>query len=347
MLNIQSIQRSSWNRLLAMRSRLPHALLLSGVDGTGKLALAEAFAASLLCESPLGDGRHCGACEACRWHSQGNHPDFRYLRPSVLAPDEEEVPDRKLSKEILVDQVRALEDFLRVGGHRRGLRVVLVYPADAMNRNTANAMLKTLEEPGDSLIYILLTSRADELLPTIRSRCQRVEVPRPETPAALEWLASAGVKDPLRWLALAGGAPLAAKSLADGDAGALLAVWLPSLRAGDSIDALGGAMQAETLIGKDKRVVAGPRTLVDWMQRWIHDLLLVGTVPTPRYFPLEAETLQKLQLRVSRTKALSFGRSLAELKALSEHSLNTRLFLFEMLSQYRLIFGSEGGRHGR
>lgn len=330
-----------------MRSRLPHALLLSGVDGIGKLALAEAFAASLLCESPLDDGRHCGVCEACRWHSQGNHPDFRYLRPSVLAPEEEEVPERKLSKEIVVDQVRALEDFLRVGGHRRGARVVLVYPAEAMNRNTANAMLKTLEEPGESLLYILLTSRPDELLPTIRSRCQRVEVPRPETRASLEWLASAGVKDPLRWLALAGGAPLAAKSLADGDAGALLAAWLPSLRAGDSTDALAGAMQAETLIGKDKRSVAGPRTLVDWMQRWVHDLLLVGSGLAPRYFPLEAEALRTLQPRVSRASALRFGRNLAELKALSEHTLNTRLFLFEILSQYRFIFGIEGGRHGR
>ena len=106
---------------------------------------------------------------------------------------------------ITIDQVRALDDFLHVGTHRHGARVILINPAEAMNRSTANSLLKSLEEPIASTLFILVTSESDRLLPTIRSRCQSLLVPQPTQSRAEQWLRLAGVNEAARWLALAGG----------------------------------------------------------------------------------------------------------------------------------------------
>ena len=78
--------------LAKSRSRLPHALLVHGREGMGQLELASAFAQALLCERPLPDGGSCGACPACVWFGQGNHPDFRLIQPESMAEDEEAEP---------------------------------------------------------------------------------------------------------------------------------------------------------------------------------------------------------------------------------------------------------------
>ncbi|HMV01241.1 MAG TPA: DNA polymerase III subunit delta', partial [Rhodocyclaceae bacterium] len=147
---------------MARRTRLPHALLLAGPRGLGKFALAQAFASGLLCEQPGMDGRSCGTCIACGWMAQGNHPDFRLLQPEALAAGDEGADEgkgdkKKASQQITIDQVRELDDFLNVGTHRSGLRVILVHPAEAMNRSTANALLKSLEEPGAGTVFLLVS----------------------------------------------------------------------------------------------------------------------------------------------------------------------------------------------
>jgi DNA polymerase-3 subunit delta' len=114
------------------------------------------------------------------------------------------------SQQITIDQVRALDDFLHVGTHRHGARLVLLNPAEAMNRATANALLKSLEEPIASTLFILVSSEPNRLLPTIRSRCQAVPVRRPAPAVADKWLHDAGVRDAERlagtgrWFAAAG-----------------------------------------------------------------------------------------------------------------------------------------------
>ncbi|HXE38145.1 MAG TPA: DNA polymerase III subunit delta', partial [Azonexus sp.] len=113
--------------LQARRKQLPHALLLVGQKGLGKLQLARQFAASLLCEQPQASGLACGKCLACNWYAQGNHPDFRILQPEALGEEvEAEDGKKKPSQQITIDQVRGLDDFLNVGTHRGGLRIVLV-----------------------------------------------------------------------------------------------------------------------------------------------------------------------------------------------------------------------------
>ena len=146
-----------WNEphLESMRKRmqrLPHALLIHGVRGVGKLALAERIAQLLLCEE---EKKPCGSCPGCRWFLAGTHPDFSRIEPEALAkeppPAEEgaaEAPAKraKPSIEIKVDQIRGLEDFLNIGSHRGKLRVALVHPAEDMNEVSANALLKGLDK---------------------------------------------------------------------------------------------------------------------------------------------------------------------------------------------------------
>jgi DNA polymerase III subunit delta' len=210
-----------WNEplfesLKARTERFPHALLIHGARGTGKLALAERLAQLLLCEAPA--GKPCGACEGCRWFLAGSHPDFRRVEPEALArepavePEEGDAPAKKgkPSTEIKVEQVRELAGFLNLRSHRGRMRVAIVHPAEDMNANSANALLKGLEEPPAGAVFLLVSHRPARLLPTIRSRCVAVPVPIPARETALEWLSSQGAQNPARWLAYAGGAPLLA-----------------------------------------------------------------------------------------------------------------------------------------
>jgi DNA polymerase-3 subunit delta' len=211
-----------WNEpilqsLASRAGRLPHALLIHGVQGVGKLALAERVAQFMLCEAESG-AKPCGRCDGCRWLLAGNHPDFLRLEPEALAklpePNEDEpAPTKKTAKpsaEIKVDQIRAVRDFLGLRSSRGRLRVALVHPAEDMNLSAANALLKGLEEPPAGAIFLLVSHRPSQLPPTIRSRCVAVPVPVPGHKVALDWLSGQGIKAAERWLAYAGGAPLRA-----------------------------------------------------------------------------------------------------------------------------------------
>jgi len=146
-------QKESWQRWAGLRSRLPHAILLKGPQGIGKFDFAKNLAQSLLCEQPLTDGLACQNCPSCLWFQQETHPDFRLLQPDSLSDleegEEREAGKKKPSQQISVDQIRGLANFANLSSHRGGHRVVLIHPAEAMNTNAANALLKTLEEPSD------------------------------------------------------------------------------------------------------------------------------------------------------------------------------------------------------
>ena len=135
------IHRNAWAQLQRARQdgRLPHALLLTGPAGIGKLDFAEVLASSLLCDTPRDDGLACGACTSCTWHASGNHPDFRLVQPDSHMADTEEPEEgrtvtarerEKKSDQIRIDQVRELQTFLNVGAHRAGRRVVVLHPGD-------------------------------------------------------------------------------------------------------------------------------------------------------------------------------------------------------------------------
>jgi DNA polymerase-3 subunit delta' len=201
---------SLWQNLAARAARdsLPHALLLCGPAGLGKRALAEAFVRARLCEAPQ-DGRACGSCRACRLLAAGTHPD------RVLVTLEVNEKTGKLRREIVIDQIRALSARLATSSQLGGWQIAVIDPAEAMNTASQNALLKTLEEPTDSSLIVLITDQPWRLSATIRSRCQRLDFVVPQSEVALAWLATRGVAHPEAVLAAAGGNPGQAWLLAE------------------------------------------------------------------------------------------------------------------------------------
>lgn len=198
-----------WRQFQQRRTagRLPHALLLSGPAGLGKGTFARRLARALLCDRPDADGEACGRCRSCRLFRAGSHPDY-----SVVQPEED-------GKIIKVDQIRALCAFLGYTAQYGGYKIALLEPADRLNVNAANSLLKTLEEPPGNGLLLLVTAQPARLPATVRSRCQKIGFDPPAMAVAVSWLA-ARVQDglePAALLDIAGGAPLAALAQADGE----------------------------------------------------------------------------------------------------------------------------------
>jgi DNA polymerase-3 subunit delta' len=311
-----------WNTAVfeSLRQRLeglPHALLIHGPQGVGKLALAEGIAQLMLCEHAELARRPCGSCEGCRWFLAGNHPDLRRIEPEALAKapveveGEEPAPASSRAKpsiEIKVDQVRELAAFLNVGSHRGRRRVALVHPAEDMNPNAANALLKGLEEPPTGAMFLLVTHRPARLLPTIRSRCVAVPVAVPKAKAALEWLEGQGVRGAERWLKYAGGAPLSALDYA---------------QAADAIDRLLSAITSRTQIAVDDRQQI--EALVEALQKFAFDQALGAFGLAPKYGLAKPG-------KGDAKGWLAFGRQMGEDRLLARHPLNPRLFAAQMLA---------------
>lgn len=196
-------QDSLWQHL-AGRPRHAHAYLLHGPAGIGKRALAERLMARLLCQQPAGNDA-CGQCKSCFLLAAGTHPDNYVLEPE------------EVDKAIRVDQVRDLVDFVVQTAQLGGRKVVLLEPAESMNLNAANALLKSLEEPSGDTVLLLISHQPSRLLPTIKSRCVQQACPLPGEAESLAWLAralpdsDAAIRSDL--LALAGGSPLTALRL--------------------------------------------------------------------------------------------------------------------------------------
>lgn len=195
-------QARQWQQLMAMLEggTLAHALLFAGGAGTGKLDFAHALSNRLLCDTPAGD-LACGQCKSCQLQKAGSHPDFK-----VLSPEDN-------SKVVKVDQIRALVDFINKKAQYSGYKVVIISPAETMNISASNALLKSLEEPGEKTVLLLLSHSPSRLMATIRSRCQKLAFPLPKENEALNWLSEQGVSAAQSLLSVAGGAPLKARDL--------------------------------------------------------------------------------------------------------------------------------------
>lgn len=341
-------QEESWRQLQQLRGRMPHALLLYGGQGTGKVAFAERFAQSLLCEKRQPDGHACGVCASCGWFGQYSHPDFRRVRPEMLDEDGAEgseeggdaaeareekkaVKTKAPSKEIKIDQIRALADFMNISTHRNGTRVVLVYPAEAMNTTASNALLKTLEEPPPDTVIIMVSHSLERLLPTILSRCRKQALPQPPFDQALNWLEAQGVSDAGMWLAEQGGAPLAAQEAAQAGSRDELDGFLRMLAHPDVEGALKMA---------DKLQKVPLAQLVAWLQRWLYDLFSCKLSGTIRYYPRYARELAALVEKVPAASLSGGLQALHERRAIAGHPLSAKLFIEDMLLEYLALYST-------
>ncbi len=309
--------------------RLPHAMLLIGAEGLGKAVFVENLAHLLLCESPIGYAA-CGKCQACHWLAGSNHPDFRHIRPDADEEDEEggREKTRKRGPGIIrIDQIRELESFVFVGSHRMGRRVVPLTEAEAMNGAAANSLLKILEEPPASVYFILTSSRQRFLLPTIRSRCRILPFAAPETAAAKEVLAHAGLaQTDERFLHLAGGVPLRVLKWKESGLLRPLQVLIETLSAPSS-DPISLATRWDALLKSEPALSL--EHLVEEVQRWLFDLAQERMAGRIRYHvawprPKAAgDGLDPITL-------VSAWQELMQFRGSARHPLNQLLFLEDM-----------------
>ncbi|MEI7465774.1 MAG: DNA polymerase III subunit delta' [Burkholderiales bacterium] len=277
----------------ALATQHTHALLLHGPQGVGQFEMALTLAQAWLCESKAsadGDApRPCSVCASCRLVQARSHPDLLVLIPELLSSvlgwntdaAGEEVGSgavdaagkRKPSKEIRVAEVRRILAFAHTTAAREHGKVVVVYPAEAMNTIAANALLKILEEPTGRLRFVLAGSSADTLLPTIRSRCQSLWLGVPDAEMASAWLRAQGVAQPEVLLAAAGGQPQEALSwFRDGIAAES---WL--------------ALPTQLAHGDAASLPTWPLArVVDMMFKLCHDAMRMAVGASPRYFPAQA-----------------------------------------------------------
>ncbi|NLR75359.1 DNA polymerase III subunit delta' [Leeia aquatica] len=313
----------AWQQLHLRRQRLPHALLMTGYAGIGKQQFAQALAASLLCEQVQTNGHACGHCTACNWLAQGTHPDFRRIGLAVEAAEEGEA-NKRSGQWISIGQIRDLAEFVQLSSHRQGLRVVLLEAADRLNSYAANALLKTLEEPPERVMFLLVSDQLHRVLPTIRSRCQQVLLPMPEAQQARQWLQTQGqVPDAL--LDLAGGMPLLAQRYQqEGWSGEWQQVveWLSRPK----------QEPVSLVAGWSKLPLPA---LHDWISKWLHDLLQVTSAGMPRYYPARQEALQTLAARADRQALLACLNTVQQAKPLLTHPLNAKLVMEQWLFAYR------------
>jgi DNA polymerase-3 subunit delta' len=321
--------RPQWQRLTETRGggRLPHAILLAGAAGLGKTRFARRLAAALACPSPSETGDACGACDACRQTAAGSHPDLLWVSP--------EEP----GKMIKIDAVRNLTARSVLAVQQGGHRVIVIDPADAMNRAAANALLKTLEEPNSQTVLVLVSSQPDRLPATIRSRCQVVAFPVPAQREARAWLAERlGDNGVDHLLAIGGGAPL--RALQAGEQG-----WIRH-------DA-GLVAELETLKrrkGNPLQVVEDwknrPLTLLlDGFKRCVADMVRLGKVAEFEgiYHPQGRQDLQSLGQGIDLKRLYALNDELMRLDRDANNNLNPQMMLEYLMNRW-LQITRPGGR---
>ncbi|WP_240776410.1 DNA polymerase III subunit delta' [Nitrincola alkalilacustris] len=306
---------TQWQQVIKQHrsGRLPHALLLAGVAGTGKSAFAETLANLLLCHHP-DESSPCGHCKSCQLLEGGNHPDLIHLSP--------EEP----GKPIKVDQIRDLGQMLHSTAQQGGYRVVIMNPAEAMNIAAANALLKSLEEPGNDTLLLLVSDRPGQLMPTIRSRCQRIDIPLPDADTACEWLAAQLNGDQTRARQLLGitrGSPFKALSLAGGD---LMPVRAELLKGLSDIlkNRISPLLLAEKMLKQDTLLI------LDWLQSVLADIVRVQSAEE---IALVNSDMSKMLFAVAKnTTAAKIFSMLDHIQAerfglFQRHNLNRQLLL--------------------
>lgn len=354
-------------------SNFPNATLLHGQSGIGKFAFSLELAKSLLCESDRVASRPCNQCEACHWFSTGNHPDFIALVPEThrrLLPhadyESDEAPkngkvarddfdgeasEKKEKKNISIEETRSAIEGLSIGSHRGGNRVILIYPLEMLRSDSANTLLKSLEEPPANTIFILLADRVDRVLPTIRSRCRLLTAPRPDREQGLAWLRTQLQK--INGLKVS---DADIETIYDEQGGAPYSV-LDSLIARnnqDEKDELTIAIQASRYLlqsmsqgvrinwldSAEKTHKARYSDLLAAMQRWTSDLQAVTQGGNPRYYPKHLSTLKSLSRTAKVPKLHHFWKSLVQARRHENHPLANRVQLEALLSQYQQVFES-------
>lgn len=314
--------KSAWTNLHQRYrdGKLPHAVLVTGVNGIGKRVFANHIADALLCEK--GEASACKACPACLLRLAGSHPDLKEIAP--LEGD----------AFIKVDAVRDVIQWLQLTPQYEGCKIAIIDQAHAMNRNAANSLLKTLEEPSARAFIVLLSDAATSMPATVRSRCQKLQLALTDSQQGIDWLRDQSVPDPEVALSLARNGPFRALALADSDfpeqRQRLLAAWRDIVlgkasieRAVDSIKDLPTQLCLRTFSG------------------WTTDLARMAASPGASIgHEADRETLQSLSGALKSEDWFSLYDQMLKLYRIDSTSFKTHTVLEGLFADIRLRYST-------
>ena len=321
-------QGSLWASLIDAlhKDHLPHGLLLYGHNGVGKLHFAKAMANYLLCASPTGN-EACGQCHACLLNKAGSHPDLFLAQP--------EEP----GKAIKVDLIRELNKFVAQTSQMSGRKVVIIEPADAMNINSSNALLKTLEEPSGDTHLILVVDSISSLMATIRSRCQYYEVPAPSAQQTKQYLSERfPERNDIDFLSdISGGGPFYAIDLVD--SGKL--AWRSLISDGLMAVAKG---ESSALVAEQWKSIEIMEAL-HWLQLWVEDMvrvLMTQNLELTSSVDLKPLLQMMLDKPVDPRYVLRFREIILEMMDAAIHSHpNKQLVYDRLLIDWKTLFSAK------
>jgi DNA polymerase-3 subunit delta' len=334
--------REKATRLAKDREHLPHALLLAGQKGIGKNVFAEWLAQFMLCAQPINGTQPCGQCHSCTLFVAGSHPDLHVVQPEAVYKSsvgllaqyalryrpEDKSRDSKDSTVIRIDQIRALIGNSQTRPQIADRKIIVLCPADTMNTNAANSLLKLLEEPPPDSFLLLIADRPSRLPATIRSRCTRLDFRVPDTASAHTWLESCGLTpaEAKLLLALAGGAPLEAQRYAE------IGFLAQRTTLHDDLEKLATG-QGDPLASAARWKALGADRCLHWLQGWIADLVAVSLRIGPEYLrnPDLHARLQALEKRLHLNQLFRFSVSIARNRNLLGSSVDEQLILEDTL----------------
>jgi len=318
-------QSTQWTSLIQRYrdNNLPHAILLTGVEGIGKQEFARQLSQGLLCQQPADNGEACGECKSCLLLNAGTHPDLLEIVPE------------EAGKAIKVDQVRQVTEFSSLSSFSNGYKVIVICPAESMNKASANSLLKTLEEPSAQTILLLVSSSPQQLLPTVRSRCQQVFFPAPSSTQATTWLQDEipGC-DAAMLLEMAGSAPLKASQFSQTDASASQY----SDQLGNIVALIDGSQNPLSVANSWQKSDVG--SVLGWFSGWVMDIIRLKASEQPPHLasPAMRPDLQALAKQLECQSLHHFLERLYEARRLATTTqVNTLLLLEEILIRWAAL----------
>jgi len=306
--------QSSWNKIANALSEnhLPHALLITGNEGTGKKDFSEQLAQLLLCTSVI-KNKACGDCPSCKTYLSNANPDF--LRIGLLED----------KQQISVDQIRQLSKFISYTRSYAAYRVILLNPTERMNKNAANSLLKSLEEPASNTIIILVATSLSDVIPTIKSRCQLLSLPTPNNNEAISWLKSRSIINPEELLEIAQGQPLTALNVSDDTIKSRLEF------AKDISDVCTNKKSLTEIAKKWEKYEK--YTILNWQISWVenHVRHISLSNPSPIKNENSSNIFNMLESKIKPIKIWDLHQKLIHQKQYAHTSVNPLLFIENML----------------
>lgn len=312
--------KSAYSYLMKLSPKLPHAILIHGAKGLGKRSLALNFIYGLLCQNKAVDNTPCGKCQSCSLLEQISHPDFLHLK------DESE-DETKKTKNITIEQINSAIDFVSLSPHLGSIKIVFIEDVALLGINSANALLKILEEPPAYALFILVSDNLSRVLPTIISRCHKFRLTLNAKELQAPALLNEKIFDYDFWLNYYDGSPLFELELNQDQFNKLIATTThPSVS-----NILGLTSEID---GKKVSFAF----FIGFMLKWISDLASFNLSGKLKYFTSYANKVDQLNKRLSLEKLFALQDELTTLSRWTNHPLNYKLQIENLLFKYQQVF---------